>query len=62
MNQATFANVLIGLTAIGGLLGLAGVWFPEFFKHDVGPKLVWSFVVLAITVGIGSAILTYVPK
>ena len=61
MNQATFAKILIGLVAFGGLMGLVGVWFPEFFKNDIGPKLVWSFVVVAVTVIIATGILTYLP-
>jgi asparagine N-glycosylation enzyme membrane subunit Stt3 len=61
MDQATFAKILIGLVAFGGLLGLVGVWFPEFFKNDVGPKMVWSFVVIGVTVAIATGIMTYLP-
>lgn len=42
------AMVMLVLTTV---LGLAAVWVPDFWRHDAGPKTMWTAIVLfAVTV------------
>lgn len=59
MTTQTLVTVLLGIIALGTLLGVLGVWFPEFWGSDVGKKLVWTFIVLAVGVTIACGVLKY---
>jgi uncharacterized membrane protein YwzB len=56
-----FPKALLGIIFLAMVFGLVGVWFPEFFKNDIGPKLIWSFVVLAVGVAVATGVLNYLP-
>jgi NhaP-type Na+/H+ or K+/H+ antiporter len=56
-----FPKTLLGIIFLGMVFGLVGVWFPQFFKSDVGPKLIWSFVVIAVGVAVATGVLNYLP-
>lgn len=44
------------------VLGLFGVWFPNLFKNEIAPKLIYSFIVVAIGTAVATGVLQYLPK
>ena len=55
LQQLAFYSAIF-FTVFGGILGLVGVWFEDFFKNEVGFKLFITDVVLASTSIIVAAI------
>jgi hypothetical protein len=39
----------IFFTIIGGIMGLLGVWFADFWKNDIAWKLILTDIILAVT-------------
>lgn len=54
------AKVIFVILAIGTLMALGGVWFPEWFKTETAHKLIWSFVVIAVSSLIATGTLQYI--
>ena len=46
----------IFFTVVGAILGLLGVWIDGFWKDDIGPKLLMTDVIFAVTSIIVAAI------
>lgn len=61
-NLNNFASVLIIIVLLSGVLGLVGVWFPDFFRGDTGWKLIMTFVVMAVTVAVATGVFQYLGK
>lgn len=61
MNASHFAQALLVIIAVATCLGLVGVWFPEFWRTAIGPKLFYTFLVVAASVAVAAAVLKYLP-
>lgn len=57
-----FAQVLIAIVILSTILGLVGVWFPQFFKGDIGCKLIGTFAVIAVGTAVATGVFQYLGK
>jgi hypothetical protein len=52
-------NVLLVIISIATFIGILGVWVPDFWKTDIGPKLFFTFVVLAVGISLSTGVLKF---
>lgn len=61
MSPEFLAKMLIVIIMAATCIGLLGVWFPKFWEQDIAQKLFFTFIVLAIGVGIAAMVLKFLP-
>lgn len=57
-----FAVTLICITIAAMLLTLTNIWFPQLFTDEVKKRIIWTFITIAVSVGIISFVLQYLNK